>query len=258
MKLYFTYAAIQLKTQMEYKLPFFVALFSQFLVALSTVLTMSFILDRFGSIGSFTLEHSMLCCSVGTFGFALARCFFGGFDKFQGLVKNGGLDSLLIRPVNTVFLILASNIRFERLGSALSSLAVLCYAVTANGLWTDPVRLAVICFMVLGAAAFFSGIYLLYATLCFFTLEGLEFVNVLTHGLTDLGKYPMGVYGKAMLTFFTVVLPFACAQYYPLLFVIGRDVRAVTALAPAACFVFLIPCVALWYFGLSRYQSTGS
>ncbi len=258
LKLCFTYAAIQLKTQMEYKLAFFVALTSQLLVAMASVLTMSFILNRFGSIGSFTLEHSMLCCSVGTLGFSLARCFFGGFDKFQSLIISGSLDSTLIRPLNPVFHVLISNLRFERLGSAVSSLAVLAYAVTRSGLWSEPVRLLVLAFMVMGAAAFFSGIYLLYATLCFFTLDGLEFVNVLTHGLTDLGKYPMGVYGRAMLTFFTVVLPFAAAQYYPLLYVIGRDTRPIMALSPISCIVFLLPCIGLWYLGLSKYQSTGS
>lgn len=64
-------------------------------------------------------------------------------------------------------------------------------------------KIITIIFMLVGGTALFSGLFLIYATLCFFTLEGLEFMNIFTDGAREYGKYPTGIYGKKMLIFTT-------------------------------------------------------
>ncbi len=257
-KLYFKYAAMHLSSQLEYKFPFLVHSLSNFLAAFTSILTLGFVLDRFGAIGDFSLEHCLLGSGVTMFSFYIARCFFGGFDRFAGLVKSGSLDMLLIRPLGIIYQVVVQTIRFDQLAGTLSGLLVLIYAIDRMGLWGDPVKLLVIAYMVVGGTAFFAGVFILYSGLCFFTLEGLEFINVFTHGLTNLARYPIGVYGKAILGFFTFVLPFAGAQHYPLLYITGANTNPVLAFAPTVCILFLAPCIAFWRLGLSRYQSTGS
>lgn len=61
-----------------------------------------------------------------------------------------------------------------------------------------------------------------------------------------------------MLKFYTFVIPLALVQYYPLLFVLNRSDSLWHALAPLISLVFLIPCYALWRFGVRHYRSTGS
>lgn len=104
----------------------------------------------------------------------------------------------------------------------------------------------------------FSGLFMVYAALRFFTTEGLEFLNIFTDGGRELGKYPIGVYGNAVLKFFTCLVPLAMVQYYPLLYLTGRDERVIAGLCPIAGFVFLIPCYVLWRFGVRHFTSTGS
>lgn len=66
---------------------------------------------------------------------------------------------------------------------------------------------------------------MVYAALCFFTLEGLEFMNVFTDGAREFGKYPIAVYGKKALLFTTFIIPYALIQYYPLMYLIGRETK---------------------------------
>jgi len=47
-------------------------------------------------------------------------------------------------------------------------------------------------------------------------------------------------------------------QYYPLLFLLGRETSLLYAFAPVFALLFLIPCFVFFRFGLSRYKSTGS
>ena len=69
-------------------------------------------------------------------------------------------------------------------------------------------------FMILGGIVLFAGVYLIFAGLCFFTLEGLEFINILTNGMREHGRYPLSIYGKGVLTFCTYIVPYALVQYY--------------------------------------------
>lgn len=39
-------------------------------------------------------------------------------------------------------------------------------------------------------------------------------MNILTDGAREYGKYPVDIYGKRVLLFATILVPYACIQYY--------------------------------------------
>ena len=112
--------------------------------------------------------------------------------------------------------------------------------------------------MLLGGIATFAGLFVLYAGISFFTLEGLEFMNIFTDGSREFGKYPISVYGEGVLKFCTYVIPVALFQYYPLLYLIGSSENRLYCFLPLLCLVFVLPCYAFFRYGLQRYQSSGS
>ena len=112
--------------------------------------------------------------------------------------------------------------------------------------------------MILCGIFLFMGLYIIYATLCFFTIEGLEFMNIFTDGGREFGRYPAGIYGSSILKFLTFIVPLACFQYYPLLILLGKSSRKLYAAAPIACLIFFALCCIFWRAGVSRYKSAGS
>ena len=112
--------------------------------------------------------------------------------------------------------------------------------------------------MIIGTTMLFFGLFIIYASVCFFTIEGLEFMNIFTDGGREFASYPLSVYGEGVLRFLTYVIPMALVQYYPLLYILGRSDRMVYALLPLAGLLFLVPAYALWKFGTRHYRSTGS
>lgn len=101
---------------------------------------------------------------------------------------------------------------------------------------------------------------MLAATLCFWTIQGLEVVNIFTDGGREMAQYPLNIYHKWVTKFFTFVIPFGCVNYLPLLYVLGRsDGESILyMLAPIAGIVFIFPCLLVWQFGVKHYRSTGS
>lgn len=258
MKLYWKYAAILLKSQMQYKASFFMTAAGQFLVSFSALLGVSFLFDRFHTVDGFTFPEVLICFSIVLATFSFSECFARGFDAFPRLIQSGKLDQILTRPRGVVFQVLTANMEFSRAGRLAQSILVLCYAVPHSGIdWTAE-KILCACLMLIGGVAVFSSLFVLYAGFSFFTIERLEFMNIFTDGMREFGTYPLSVYGGGVLKFFTFVIPVALFQYYPLLYLTGKSQERGFLFLPLLAFVFFLPCYAFFRFGLHHYQSTGS
>jgi ABC-2 type transport system permease protein len=258
MQLYLKYAAIILKGQMQDKASFFFGALGQALASLSSFFAVYFIFYRFKTVKGFSFSEVLLCFSISLISFSFAECFARGFDRFAVFISDGTFDRMLVRPRNAVFQVAASTMEFSRIGRFIEAAIVFVYALSTSGIPFSAGRIAALIMMFTGSCALFSGMFVLYAALCFFTLEGLEFINIFTDGAREFGEYPLAVYGKRVLKFCTFVIPYALVQYYPFLYVTGRSSCAWYILLPLAGIVFLLPCYVFWRFGMRHYVSTGS
>ena len=258
MHLYLKYFSIHIRSQMQYKFSFFFTTLGQFLVAFVTFLSINFLFARFDSVCGFTYEEVLICFAVMITAFSVAELFGRGFDRFPIIIGNGGFDRILVRPRNIIFQVLASQMEFSRLGRFAQAILVFLYVIPRSDInWTWQ-RVIVLALMVICGALVFFGLFVIYASFSFFTLEGLEFMNILTYGGREHGRLPFSVYGDGVLKFLTYVIPLALIQYYPLLYLIGREDRFLYAVAPVISLVFLFPCYIFFLFGLRKYKSTGS
>lgn len=258
MKLYIKYLGILFKSRMQYKVSFIMLTLGQFLVTFTGFLGIFFLFARFHSVKGYSFEEVMLCFSVVTLSFSIAECFARGFDSFSGLVKSGELDRILIRPKSVIFQVLTSKMEFSRFGRFAVALAVFTYAAPKSGVGWTPYKVLAISLMIIGGIAVYTALFMIYAAFSFFTIEGLEFMNIFTDGTKEFGRYPLSIYGREVLLFYTFIIPIAPFQYYPFLYLIGQTDRTWYGLLPLTGFLFMIPAYAFFRFGLRRYRSTGS
>ena len=258
MRLYGKFLAIHLKSAMQYKTSFFLSMLGQGFVTINTFLGLFFLFRRFHSIEGFTYSQVLLCYTVVLLQFYLAEFFVRGFDRLDTLLANGEFDRIMVRPRNTVFQVLASRFEFTRLGRILQVVVLLPYAISTCGVEWNFQKALTLIFMVLGGTLLFSCIFVAGAAFSFFTTQGLEVINVFTDGGKEHGKYPWNVYGKRVLQFCTYLVPYALVQYYPLLYILGRESNPWFIVLPLAAAWFVAPCYLLWRLGLRHYKSTGS
>ncbi|NLG57994.1 MAG: hypothetical protein GX540_06250 [Clostridiales bacterium] len=258
MTLYFKYLALHLKAQMQYKMSFALTVLGQILVSFTTLLGLWFMMTRFHSVAGFTLPQVLLCFAVMLMAFSLAECFGRGFDLFPRMIANGEFDRALVRPRGLVFQVMASQMELTRIGRLVQAVAVLIYALPRAGVLWGPDRVLTLVLMILCGCLLFFCLFVVYAAFSFFTLEGLEFMNIFTDGGREFGRYPFSIYGKEALRLLTWFVPLALVQYYPLLYLLGRETSPFYMLSPLLALLFAGPAWLLWRFGLSRYKSTGS
>lgn len=260
MKLYFNYLILLFKSQMQYKTSFWLLSIGQFLVPFSAFAGLYFLFERFGQIKGWDFYEVALCFAIIHMAFALSECFARGFDNFSSLVASGNFDRLLVRPRTTFIQVLGSKFEFTRVGRLLQSIIVLGWAVNNLSIDWNLIKLVTLLLMILSGVCIFTGIFILAATLCFWTIQGLEIVNIFTDGGREMAQYPLNIYQKWVTRFFTFVIPFGSVNYLPLLFLLGRarEHEILYMLTPLMGIVFLIPCLLVWLFGVRHYQSTGS
>ncbi|MCL2835004.1 MAG: ABC transporter permease, partial [Treponema sp.] len=163
-------------------------------------------------------------------------------------------------PRSLIIQVLGAKTDITRFGRVIVSFAILCLVLPRAGITWDFSKVFTLIMMILGGAVTFSGVFILGATICFFTLEGLEVINIFTDGGRELASYPLPVYGKRVARFFTFIIPYGCMNYLPLMYLTGRAVRwpVLYMLMPLLGFVFILPCLGVWRLGVRRYSSAGS
>lgn len=257
-RLYGHYLSINVKSAMQYKTSFFLTALGQFFVSFNIFLGIYFMFRRFSAVEGFTYSEVLLCFSIVLLEFSLAEMFARGFDLFPEMVRTGSFDQVLIRPRNEILQVLGNKFELTRIGRILQAAVMFVYGVSHSGVEWNLLKIITVIFMLIGGCAVFSGLFLIYAALCFFTMEGLEFMNILTDGAREYGRYPVSIYGKKALLVTTFLVPYALVQYYPLLYLLEKDTRSFLVVVPLLAAWFLLPSYALWRFGVRHYQSSGS
>lgn len=216
--------------------------------------------QRFNNIGGWTLYEVALCYSVSNIGFALSQCFARGFDSFSTIIVNGDFDRLLLRPRTTLLQVLGSKFEFSKIGRFIQSLIVLLFSVNHLTVVWNSYKVMTLVFMIISSVFIFMGIFIFGATLCFWTIEGIEAINIFTDGGREITQYPLNIYQKWIKNFFTYIIPFATANYLPLMFILDKtnNSNIIYMYIPLFGLFFLIPCILIWNFGVKHYKSTGS
>ncbi|SDZ35859.1 ABC-2 type transport system permease protein [Evansella caseinilytica] len=260
MNLYFNYLLILFKSQMQYRTSFWLLTAGQFLVPFSLFAGLYFLFERFGQIRGWDFFEVALCFAVIHMAFAVSECFARGFDTFSSLVRTGDFDRLLVRPRSTFLQVLGSKFEFTRFGRLFQSIIVLVWALSSLSIEWSVIKVMTLFLMVVSGVFIFTGIFMLAATLCFWTIQGLEVVNIFTDGGREMAQYPLNIYQKWVTRFFTFVIPFGTVNYLPLMYLLGKSEgnELLYMLTPAAGIVFILPCLLVWNLGVRHYRSTGS
>jgi ABC-2 type transport system permease protein len=257
-KIYFKSLGMHLKSELEYRVSFILSFLSQILVFFTYYFVILALFTKFDHIKGFTMYEVLLCFSVIQFGYSFNEVFARGLDKFDQLIIRGEFDRLLVRPQNIIIQVLCSNSDFVKLSRLIQAIIVMIIALLHLHIEWNIMKVVTLLLMMISACVIFFGIFLVSASYCFYTVQGLEVRNVFTDGGKHMAQYPIGVFSKGSVLFFTFIIPYAFVNYYPLLYFLGKSNNIWYAFSPIIVILYLIPCVIIFYLGLKRYASVGS
>ncbi len=257
-KLYLESLKLNIKSQLEYKASFIMNSISQFFVFFTYYFVIIALFNKFSNIKGFTVYEILLCFSIIHFGYSITETFFRGIDRFEDLIIDGSLDRFLVRPRGILFQVICQKIQLVKIFRVIQSLIIMFIALANLNITWNINKIIVLILMMIASILIFFGIFILTASYCFITVQGLEVKNILTDGGKNLDHYPISIYKKGMIFIFTFIIPYAFINYYPLLYFLDKKDNILYMFSPLLVFIFLIPCLLSFKIGLKHYNSTGS
>ena len=257
-KLYVKYASVCTQSVMQYKQSFLLMVIGRFILAFNEFAAIKFIFLGFEQIKGYTYGDVLLCFSTIQMSFTFAELFGGGFKAFSGMVRRGEFDRLMLRPCSLILQVIGSRFEIGRIGPLLTAFITLVLGIRNSQVIWNVMTVWTMAAMIIGGTLLFMGLFMLEASICFFSIEDTSLINVLTYGAKSHGKYPIDIYGKGIMRFCTYVIPYTLIQYYPLQFLLGKTHQWRLAFCPFGIIVFLSVCYFIWRFGVRHYKSCGS
>lgn len=257
-RLYFHYASLSFRSQMEYRTSFFIRSLAHFTITGVEFLGLVALFQRFGHIEGWTLPQVGMFYGIVSVAFAIAEAVPRGFDVFPTFIKSGDFDRILVRPRSPALQILGQEFQLMRVGRFLQGMIVLVWSASSLGIDWTATRVALVVWSVAGGACLFSGLFILGAAVCFWTIESIEIMNCLTYGGVETAQFPLSIYRPWFRSFFTFVVPLATINYFPAQGILLDGRGLLPWISPLAGILFLIACLQVWRFGVRHYASTGS
>lgn len=265
MGLYLRLIAVHVRGQLQYRASFLLDVLGTGLANVVYIATIGAVLTRFGTIGGWTFGETAFLYALVEIAFAVMDMVFTGFDPdtFSQQVRRGTLDLYLLRPLGLVLQVMTSEFALRRLGRIAQGVAVLAVALRLEPVVWTGAKLLYLPIVLLSTVAFYGGLFMIGSTICFWTVQNVEAINIFTYGGTEMMSYPMHIYGTWLRRFFTYVVPAALVVYYPTLYFLDKpDPLGMSAImpfvSPLAGGAVLLAALAFWRVGVRRYTSTGT
>ena len=252
-----------IRSTMAYRASFAMTVFGNFAGTALDFVAILLMFSRVDELGGYSLGEVAFLYGLSSAAFGLTDLALGSVDRLGQRVRDGTLDTLLVRPAPVLAQVAADRFALRRLGRITQGLLVLGYALFVVDISWTPLKVLMMPVMVVSGAAIFASVFVAGAAFQFVAQDASQVQNSFTYGGTTLLQYPPTVFAKDLVRGVTFVVPLAFVNWVPALYVLDLpyplDLPEWVAFLPP---LVAVVCCALsgvaWRAGLRSYRSTGS
>lgn len=224
-------------------------------LSLATILL---IFNQVNDIAGWTRTEVVLTSVAGSIFMSLLWWMvFPSLYNFMELIRTGGFDFYLLKPINSQFLVSVSRFEFDNYLRVVIMVGLLIF-LGLTGYITATLA-SVVCFVVtifFGLIIFYSFFFII-STLAIWliNMEGIEdfFDSVIT-----LGRYPTYIYNGVLRVVFFYIIPMAFVATFPIKVLLGKTGLETVVLSGLMAGGFLLASHKFWLFALRHYSSASS
>ncbi|GGQ22017.1 transporter [Streptomyces roseolilacinus] len=257
-------AVMWIRSTMTYRFSFAMTLVSNLVVNFFDFVVILLMFGHVRGLGGFAFGEVAFLYGTTSTAFGLADLAMGQVGKVGRRVRDGTLDTFLVRPAPVLAQVAADRFALRRLGRLAQGLLVLVWSlVVLEGVEWTVAKAAMVPLMTVTGALIFGSLMTAGAAFQFWAQDGAEVANSFTYGGNTLLQYPPSIFAGELVRGVVYVVPLAFVNWVPALYVLGREAPA--GLPPWAAFaspLVAAGCVALaglaWRVGIRSYRSTGS
>ncbi len=244
-------------TAFQYRASFVAEMVVGALSALGMAAPLFLVYARVPQVQGWTLDQALLVTGF----FLLYNAFVAGvvepnLGAVVDGVRTGALDYFLIRPVDAQLLVSFRRVAPAALWELVGGVVILAVALgrLPTPTWAQVGLAAGLFFAGLGAT---YGLWLAVTCLSFWFVR-VDNLRFLLGAITDAGRWPVSVYGRALRLVLTTVIPVGLVSSYPAMALLGRIDAGLVVGAVAAAVGSLVFSRLVLVRALRNYSSASS
>lgn len=256
-------AAASLRSEFQYRANAISSVIGGMLYQLTGFLVVFIIVDRFNSIGGWTLSeitflYGMRLTSHGIF----YLCFSQLFDLDRVLIS-GEFDRFLVRPIHPLLQIFTRKLRVNCFGDLIGGTALLIAAAPRVTIDWGPLSIAFLVLAVIGGALVEGSVQITLSSLSFRFLNALAVRTTANEIFNQYGNYPQRIFPTVLQYALTFVLPVAFVAWFPASALLDRTGGLIVPswlawLAPLVGLGAFLVALRIWHRASRGYQSSGT
>jgi len=169
-------------------------------------------------------------------------------------IREGSFEIVLLKPMNPLFFMIASNFDAESLGLIIGGGVLFAFSLAQ----TEIASIAAIpAFLLLFAAGFavMAGVQMIMAATSFKWVGNSRIPEIFDSMLT-FGKYPVDIFPKTIKGIATFIIPVGMVGFYPANALLGKlDPSSLFAVIP--CIIFMLAGIHLYMHMIKLYEGAG-
>ncbi len=209
-------------------------------------------------LGGWTYEQALIIVALFTLIEGTIQLLLQpNITKIIQMVREGTMDFVLTKPVNSQFLATLRYVRYAGLADVGAGLVIMMFALGRMGYTPGPLALAQFALMLAASFVIVYSIWLLMATLSFWFVR-IDNLTELFRSLFDTARFPVTTFPGLVRIVLTFVLPVAFMTTFPAQAMLGmlEGTTMIAAVALAATlFVF---SAWFWRRAVLSYSSASS
>lgn len=207
-------------------------------------------------LGGWRYEEALIVAGLFiAFEGVMAALFRPNLEDIPEAIRQGTLDFVLLRPLDSQFLVSFQRLQFWHLTDILLGFGVVAWALLRLG-WPPPGRLLLFGAMLLSGLVIFYSLLMILITLAFWFVE-VGNIMELIYTFFEAGRFPVTAFPSWVRIVLTFIVPIAFITTVPAQAALGW-LRPSGAAAGAliAAFLFFLSH-AFWRYALRHYTSAG-
>ena len=222
-RIYLRLVGARARGQLEYRASLALQLLGTAALTVIDFVAILVLFENVDALDGWTLEEIALLYAIATISFALTDLVVGHLDLFPQMIRDGTFDQILVRPLPSLLQVVASDFSLRRIGKALQGVGVLVFALVRLDLDWSPGKVLVLVGAVLAGTVIYAAVWVALATVAFWIVDAIEFVNAFTYGGSYLAQYPITIFARWLRGLVLFVLPLAFVAYFPALVLLDRE-----------------------------------
>lgn len=172
-------------------------------------------------------------------------------------IRDGTLDFVLTKPVNTQFIASLRNLVIWRLVDVIIGLFVILYGLSQLHLTPTLAQIGFFVAMIVSALVMVYSIWLMMVSFAFWFVK-IDNITELFYAFYEAGRYPVTIYRGAVRVLLTFIVPIAFITTFPASALLGRLDATTASTGFAFAIGLFIASNRFWNFALRHYSSASS